>query len=114
MSTRIICAFFALFALAAVFCAAGEAPVLTSREAAHILLFAPQPRYPQGALFAGFSGSGIFQLVVGKTGQVTAVSVMKSTGYRILDDAATQALMQWRFKPGVGVIRANIPITFKP
>jgi hypothetical protein len=34
-----------------------------------------------------------------QTGVVTSVRMEKSTGYKILDDAALNAFRQWRFKP---------------
>jgi TonB family protein len=34
------------------------------------------------------------------TGLVTKVDLLKSTGYRNLDDSAAQALRYWRWKPG--------------
>jgi TonB family protein len=52
-------------------------------------------------------------MIVSKTGNVTEVRVMKSTGSKILDAAAIQALLKWRFKPGAGIGRADQPITFR-
>ncbi|MEY2565038.1 MAG: hypothetical protein QOH88_3231 [Verrucomicrobiota bacterium] len=37
----------------------------------------------------------------------------KSTGHKILDDAALEAFRQWRFKSGTGTIRKfRTPITY--
>jgi TonB family protein len=109
---RRICLSIALLTPVGSFYAAGEPPVLTLREAARFLVVAPQPWYPVEARRSHLSGSGLFQLVVSKTGEVTEVRVLESTGHRILDLRASQTLRLWRFKPGA-VTYANIPITFK-
>ena len=45
------------------------------------------------------------------SGNVTSATVSSSTGSPILDNAATSAFRQWRFRPGT-VSKVNIPITF--
>jgi len=91
-----------------------KAPVvLTPAEEARVLLVAPRPEYPIQARRARVSGSGWFQMIVSKAGYVTEVRVIKSTGSKILDAAAIQALLKWRFKTGTGIERANQPITFR-
>jgi TonB family protein len=45
------------------------------------------------------------------SGNVTSCSVAQSTGSSILDNAATSAFRQWRFRPGT-VSKVRIPITF--
>jgi TonB family protein len=35
-----------------------------------------------------------------KTGVVAEVRVLRSTGHKILDEAAVRGLSQWRYKPG--------------
>jgi len=52
-------------------------------------------------------------MIVSKAGYVTEVRVIKSTRSKILDAAAIQALLKWRFKTGTGIERANQPITFR-
>ena len=91
-----------------------KAPVvLTPAEEARVLLVAPRPEYPIQARRVRVSGSGWFQMIVSKAGYVTEVRVIKSTGSKILDAAAIQALLKWRFKTGTGIERANQPITFR-
>jgi TonB family protein len=46
-----------------------------------------------------------------QTGSVTSAVMLKSTGQKILDNAALQAFRQWRFKPGT-LTTLDIPIEF--
>ncbi len=46
------------------------------------------------------------------TGRVTDVSVLKSTGYGVLDGSAIRTLKLWRWKPGRSR-QVNVPISFK-
>ena len=85
---------------------------LTDAQAAALVLAGPHPVYPIQARRQRISGSGLYQMIVDKTGKVTRVRVISSTGSEILDRAAVQALSKWRFKPGKGLERANLPITF--
>lgn len=51
-----------------------------------------------------------------KTGYVTSAEMEKSTGHKILDDAALEAFRKWHFKPGrtPEVVRAPIKFTHSP
>ena len=90
----------------------GGPVTLTEAQAAALVLAAPHPVYPIQARRQRVSGRGWFQMIVDKTGKVTKVHVVRSTGSEILDRAAVQALSKWRFKPGKGITRANLPIKF--
>src|SRR5437660_10688908 len=46
-----------------------------------------------------------------KTGWVTSARMEKSTGSKLLDDAAIAAFSRWRFRPGT-VRQVHSPITF--
>ena len=51
--------------------------------------------------FPGPQGRGLFQLKLDlKTGYVTNVTVVRSTGFAQLDTLAVDALRRWRWKPG--------------
>ena len=77
-----------------------------------LALYAPRPNYPKDAQGRRPTGSGIVVMEVdNKTGLVKSARMEKSTGNKLLDDAALQAFSQWRFKPGC-VSRIHCPITF--
>ena len=86
-------------------------PMSMSRAKA-LALYAPKPQYPYEARSRHVTGSGVIVAQVdAASGNVTSASVSQSTGSPILDNAATSAFRQWRFRPGT-VSRVNIPITF--
>ena len=86
-----------------------QPPVLTVEQAA---MFTPKPKYPEAARRKRLMGKGIFLLNVNaKTGQVTSITVEKRTGYDLLDVAALQALIKWRFKPNT-FTRVHVPVLF--
>ncbi|MGE5212226.1 MAG: energy transducer TonB [Nitrospirota bacterium] len=86
-------------------------PMSMSRAKA-LALYAPRPQYPYEARSRHVTGSGVIVCTVDSgSGNVTGCSVSSSTGSSILDNAATSAFRQWRFRPGT-LSRVNIPITF--
>src|SRR5207248_11702338 len=60
--------------------------------------YAPKPEYPEAARANGLEGSGTFLLHIRRDGTVKSIDVLKSTGHRILDQAAIAAFRQWRFR----------------
>src|SRR5437868_295613 len=57
------------------------------------------PDYGLLARGYGFGGQGKYRLEIDpNSGNVTSVSVVKSTAHKILDDAAISALRRWRFR----------------
>lgn len=59
------------------------------------------PDYPFEERYRHHVGQGVFRLTLDvNTGLVTKVDLLKSTGFRNLDDSAEQALRYWRWKPG--------------
>jgi TonB family protein len=71
------------------------------------------PAYPYEARRSGITGHGIlFGRVDFKTGNVTSVTMEKSTGNTLLDQAALNAFRQWRFKPGT-IRQFRTPITYE-
>jgi len=68
--------------------------------------------YPQEAHDKGLIGKGIAVAKVDRaTGRVTSVSMAKSTGHDILDNAVLHVLRQWRYRPK-GLTTFEIPIQF--
>jgi TonB family protein len=77
-----------------------------------VAISAPRPEYPYAARKNRITGSGVCVMTVDPaTGLVTRAEMAQSTGSPILDDAATSAFRQWKFKPGA-VRRVRLPITF--
>ena len=64
-------------------------------------LYMPDPDYPPNLYHRGIAGRGVFRLTIDvKTGRVSEVKVLRSTGYQILNELAAKAFLQWRFQPG--------------
>jgi TonB family protein len=71
------------------------------------------PAYPAVAKRWHVQGGGLFRVSIDiTTGRVTDVSVLKSTGYGVLDGSAIRTLKLWRWKPGKHR-QVNVPISFK-
>jgi len=85
---------------------------MSMSKAKALALYAPRPQYPYEARSRHVTGSGVVVCSVDSgSGSVTGCSVSSSTGSAILDNAATSAFQQWRFRPGT-LSKVNIPITF--
>ena len=59
----------------------------------------PQPQYPYRARQRHWEGRVVLRVVVDAQGQPERVSVLSSSGYDVLDDAALDAIRRWRFQP---------------
>jgi TonB family protein len=71
-----------------------------------------EPLYPNEDLLLRHEGKGLFRLTLDlKTGYVGEVTVMKSTGFRTLDESVVSALRRWRWKPGTWK-EIEVPVTF--
>ncbi|HEX7916844.1 MAG TPA: energy transducer TonB [Rudaea sp.] len=73
--------------------------------------------YPPIALRNHVEGTVILRVLVGEDGNVKDIEVDRSSGSRDLDRAAREAVMKWKFRPGVrgGVAYAGwarVPISF--
>ncbi len=61
---------------------------------------APSPPYPREALITGLQGTVLLQVLVDVDGRPLRVDVERSSGHRVLDDAARRyVLRQWTFRP---------------
>jgi protein TonB len=78
----------------------------------------PRPDYPREARLRHETGRGVLILHVdNRTGRVTSVVIARSTGHKLLDDAAVHAFIRWRYKPGVvpkGLVKMPIAYTMPP
>ena len=76
-------------------------------------IHAPVPIYPAECHARGITGTGIVLVTVDpKTGTVRGARMLKSTGNKLLDGSALEALSRWRFKPGT-TAQVKIPINFE-
>jgi TonB family protein len=58
-------------------------------------------------------GKGMFRIILDpKTGRVSEVSVINSTGFQSLDKSAVAGLHKWRWKAGLWK-EIDIPVTFQ-
>jgi protein TonB len=77
----------------------------------------PEPEYPAAARRAHQEGVVVLAVEVDATGRPTAVSVRKSSGFPLLDEAARDGVQRWRFDParsaGVPIAsRVEVPVRF--
>jgi len=77
----------------------------------------PKPPYPAEARRLGQQGRVLLEVQVSAAGRATSVSVKRSSGFPILDDAAVQGVQRWTFEPArVGGLptasRADVPVSF--
>src|SRR2546425_4583757 len=59
----------------------------------------PLPSYPSAAREQGLEGVVVLGVLVGVNGRAVEISVRTSSGARVLDDAAVDAVRRWRFAP---------------
>ena len=100
--------------------ARGEAPAAAPVAAAGsdpVPISMPSPRYPPAALRNREAGTVLLRVEVGADGVPTGVAVLRSSRSRLLDRAASEAVRDWRFRPGQrdgqpvpGVVQ--VPINF--
>ena len=86
--------------------------VLTGDQVWKFTISHPTPDYPIQARRRHLTRTGIYELRVEDSGEVSAVTVVSSAGYPILDQAAIKGLKRWRFRPHTTLVCAKVPITF--
>jgi TonB family protein len=70
------------------------------------------PEYPSGFVVHLAEGKGRFRLTINpKSGEVDEVKIIKSCGYKELNELAAKALLQWRFQPGTHS-PVEVPVEF--
>jgi protein TonB len=75
-----------------------SAPALIAETAA-VEIQNPPPAYPLAARRRGVEGEVLVQLEITAEGACASASVAGSSGSTLLDDAATAAVREWRFRP---------------
>src|SRR5260370_41204062 len=59
-----------------------------------------EPEYPPGVVLHMAEGRGLFRLTINpRSGEVDEVKIVKSCGYKTLNELAAKALLQWRVSP---------------
>jgi periplasmic protein TonB len=66
------------------------------------------PVYPASSRRAGEEGTGTFRVLVSERGQPVEVSVVQSSGFPRLDQAAMDAIKKWRF---AAATNGSTPVT---
>jgi len=59
----------------------------------------PSPEYPEMGIFLGYQGDVIVRIRVSAKGESVGVEILRSSGHKVLDDSAVNALRKWRFTP---------------
>jgi TonB family protein len=76
-------------------------------------IYSPAPVYRPEWAKQGLAGKGVVLVNIDtKTGGVTGVRMLQSTGSNLLDGAALEAYSKWRFEPGGTVSQVKMPIEF--
>lgn len=83
--------------------ARGEAQAKTSVGVAR----STHPVYPRIAKKEGWEGTVLVRVTVEASGRTSKVIVSRSSGHKVLDDAAVKAIKRWAFRPARD---GNIPI----
>jgi TonB family protein len=73
--------------------------------------YTPKPCVPKEARAKRLKGSGVFILRIRPNGTVSTVDTVRSTGYRLLDDASIRAFSRWRFIPGAAT-KVKVPVQY--
>lgn len=68
------------------------------------------PIYPRIAKKSGWEGTVLVRVTVETNGRASQVVVSRSSGRKVLDDAAVKAVRRWSFRPARD---GNIPIRTK-
>ncbi|MCA9472683.1 MAG: TonB family protein [Nitrospirales bacterium] len=66
-----------------------------------------RPVYPRLAKEQGWEGTVLVKILVRTDGIPDHVTIQKSSGHQVLDDAAMEAIRQWRFAPAMD---GNFPV----
>ncbi len=92
-------------------------PIIEAKEGANYLKN-PRPAYPHLAQREGWQGVVLLRVQVQPDGRVGSISLARSSGHTLLDDAARSAVEDWAFVPATrgGVPTSgwvSVPIEFR-
>lgn len=77
------------------------------------MIFKPRIPYPYAARDKRMEGRGLLELTVDRqTGVVRRARMLRSTGFKLLDDAALSAFLKARFRPGTPS-PVKVPVNFR-
>ncbi|MDR0182685.1 energy transducer TonB [Lysobacter arvi] len=77
-------------------------PAATSSIARLQALRSPPPPYPADAMRAGLTGTVELEILVGIDGRAADVRIVRSSGHRVLDQAARHTVLsKWTFVPAM-------------
>ena len=87
---------------------------LTGQVANRAILSKVPPKYPARAKREGWSGVVVLKFNVTESGSVTDINIVRSSSYPELDNAARNALRQWKFgaKPNSGKEWGQLTVRF--
>jgi protein TonB len=72
-------------------------------DSAPAVVYNPAPVYPRQAMLARQTGRVLLRVELARDGSVITASVYRSSGVSSLDQAALEAVRQWRFTPAKAV-----------
>lgn len=84
-----------------------------------VVVSSPPPAYPRAAMRRRESGEVLLRVHVGPDGVPYAVDLVRGSGSRYLDRAASDAVRRWRFRPAMRAGQpvsgqVQVPISFEP
>jgi protein TonB len=103
-------------AIAAPAAPAAAPPAVARHHEPLVPVYMPSPRYPMAAIRAQHEGQVVLNVTVTQRGDVTDVSVGRSSGDLDLDHAAEDAVRGWRFAAAdtrPSSYTADLPIRFE-
>lgn len=84
---------------------------------APVVIYKLEPAYSELARLAKYQGGVLMKIEIGVDGQVRSLDLARGVGLG-LDEKAAEALMKWKFKPGMVdgqpvPVKANVEINFR-
>lgn len=74
-------------------------PGVSELDSLPLKLHAPSPQYPYLARKNQWEGVTVLEMTVRTDGSIGEITVVQSSGYRVLDQAAVKTVKQWCYRP---------------